>query len=246
MLLSQWGIDGDGSQITFHVWGKRGKEWKRDKNERNGERKTPRVQKRDFMGRLCSVVVPSGSWPLSSLPSASITLTHFSSKRLWKILTYEFVALKITNLWLLASTQMIWFSDFLKHLNQYNKVSRKYPSYTLALGHRDSPVTHLNTQLLRNAMWVHLFLISITSHCLQPHSPWERDCLTGHFLLFYRSFTSSVFSLNFLWLGISLAFLRPTIYCAWTFCSNKKTWTTQKIRRDGQDHAGAKTHWKII
>ena len=41
-------VDGDGSQITFHVWGKRGKEWKRTKE--NGERKSSWSKEGNFRG----------------------------------------------------------------------------------------------------------------------------------------------------------------------------------------------------
>lgn len=165
------------------------------KMKETGREKAPRVQKRDFMGGLCSVVVPSGSWPLSSLPSAFITLAIFLQKTV-KILIYEFVALKITNLWLLASTQMIWFSDFLKTTTITNIIkSQGNISYTLALGHRDSPVTQLNTQLLKKCH-VEFTYFSFPLPVTVPPTPLalKRDCLTGHFLLFYRSFTSSVFS----------------------------------------------------
>lgn len=224
MLLSQWGTDGDGSQITFHVWGKRGKECKRDKNERTGEKRAPRVQKRDFTGRLCSVVVPSGSWPLSSLPSAFITLA-VSFQKTFKVLTYEFVALKITNLWLLASTQMIWFSYFLKTTAITNIIkSQGNISYTLALGHRDSPVTQLNTQLLKK--W-HVeftyFSFPSTSHCpSNPDLPWKETVLLDTSYSFIEALAQVFSLLNFLWLGISLAFLHPTIHCAWTFFIKKK------------------------
>lgn len=140
------------------------------KMKETGREKVPRVQKRDFMGRLCSAVVPSGSWPLSSLPSAFITLAIFLQKTV-KILIYEFVALQITNLWLLASTQMIWFSDFLETTTITNIIkSQGNVSYTLALGHRDSPVRQLNTQLLKKChVEFTYFSFPSASHC--PSNP---------------------------------------------------------------------------